>query len=499
MVSDNPNFFDNGASMLNEQTHSSKKYNSKEKSKFKKKKVKFTDSYFISNLESMEDKGEVSIKHMVRLKDKTYFMSPYLQSKMIRENIRQVYKIGKCIGTGKFGSVRVASPYSNLNQKFAIKSVPRAINADYIRQLEKEFRILKEVDHPNIIKFFETYQDQKYFHFVLEHWEGGELFDMISKKGKLYESDSWVRDGSSKITVVNIIKKLWSAVAYLHDRDICHRDLKPENIMLIGKDSELDIKLIDFGLSTFTMKGRTMKTLVGTPYYVAPEVLTGSYQKSCDMWSIGVIAYVLLWGYLPFYAETNEEIFAKIHKSRVSYPLKEWRSVSDHAIDFINKLLVKNPDNRMSPREALKHPWLNKDYVAQLDCKVIQRLKQFQAPRHLKSEFMLLMSNFIKDEEINKIHETFEAIDVDYSGWISLDELRKALSGLDDSTQVEQIMANIDLDKNGEISYSEFLAATFDMTYFDTIENVVKMFNHFDISQKGVINGKFLFNMTSFP
>ena len=177
----------------------------------------------------------------------------------------------------------MASPYTNMKQNFAIKSVPRGVSEDYLRQLEKEFRILKEVDHPNIIKFFESYQDQKYFHFVVEYCDGGELYDLVSKKGRL---DEW--------ETARIIKKLCSAIAHLHDRDICHRDLKPENILFESKSPDAEIKLIDFGLSTYARKGRIMRTRVGTPFYVAPEVLYGEYQKSCDMWSIGVIAYVLL-------------------------------------------------------------------------------------------------------------------------------------------------------------------------------------------------------------
>lgn len=116
--------------------------------------------------------------------------SPYLKKRMIKENIRKVYKIRKWIGTGQFGSVRLASPYSNLKEKYAIKSIPRDSNEDYIRQLEKELRILKDVDHPNIIKFLETYQDQKYYHFVIEYWSGGELFNRLTELGSLSETDA---------------------------------------------------------------------------------------------------------------------------------------------------------------------------------------------------------------------------------------------------------------------------------------------------------------------
>jgi calcium-dependent protein kinase len=463
-VSDDPNFFDDGKWMDSPRLPLTTKTISIDE--VKKKKLKFSDSYFNNFMESMEDPN----------KERQMFISPYLKSKMIKENIRNVYKIGRWIGAGQFGSVHVASPYSNLKQKFAIKSVPRESGEDYLRQLEKEFRIMREADHPNIIKFFETYQDQKYFHFVIEYCEGGELFKVLSKRGRLYEEDA-----------IKVIKKLWSAIAHLHDKDICHRDLKPENILFKSTHPDSEIKLIDFGLSTYARKGRTMKAMVGTPYYVAPEVLKGKYQKNCDMWSIGIIAYILLWGYPPFNGETNEEIYKSIRRGKYSFPVSDWGNVSLSAIDFINKWLKTNPEERMTPLKALNHHWLTSDNRKQLDLEVIERLKKFQAPRRLQSEFMLFLSNFVNSEDINKIKDTFEAIDVDYSGWISLEELKEALKGFENTERIEEIMKNIDFDKNGEINYSEFLAATIDRKHLESEENMKRIFSHFDNKGEGVI------------
>ena len=483
-VSDNPNFFDNGSGMEESKiVLSSKSTRSSSKSVVKKKKLKFSDSYYKNFLESM-DEDELNSKFPeLSMEDRNSFKwSPYLKSRMIKENIRNVYKIGKWLGTGQFGTVRIASPYHNLKEKVAIKSVQREASEEYIRQLEKELRILKDVDHPNIIKFFETYQDQKYFHFVIEYCNGGELFDRISSIGSLYEADA------SKI-----IKKLWSAIAHLHDKDICHRDLKPENILFKSKDPEAEIKLIDFGLSTYTREDRTMKTRVGTPFYVAPEVLKGNYQKSWDMWSIGVIAYVLLWGYPPFYAQTDEEIYQKIDNLDFKYLVKDWKNISPAAKDFINKLLVKDTKKRMTPWEAMDHIWLTTfEKGNKLDLEVVSRLKHFQAPRRLQTEFLLFLSNHVKVDELLKIRETFEAIDIDYSGWISIEELKFALRETDDSFRVEKIMENIDFDKNGEINYSEFLAATIDRKYFKSKETIHTIFNHFDTKKEGVITSESL-------
>ena len=334
-----------------------------------KKNIRFTDSYFLNPNDSMDDATQDSIDQELKMqKQFTYYSSPYLKSKIIRENIRKVYWIGKKIGWGQFGSVRIASPYKNTKQRFAIKSVPREAKEDYIKQLEKEFRILKEVDHPNIIKFYESYQDLKYFHFVVEYCEGGELYDLITRKGRLDEDEA-----------AKIIRKLWSTVSHLHDSDICHRDLKPENILFDSKRPDAEIKLIDFGLSTYARKGRTMKTKVGTPFYVAPEVLNGSYQKSCDMWSIGVITYVLLWGYPPFFGESNEEIFGKITSADYGYPPEDWDWVSRNAKDFINSLLILDPNRRMSPSEAMNHWWFDNSVgKLKIHLDIISKLKNFK-------------------------------------------------------------------------------------------------------------------------
>lgn len=446
-----------------------------------KKKVKISEAYYAKFLESMDDQNiPWTVQELTASSSGNFqpiYTSEFVRSKMIKENIRKVYKIGKWLGTGQFGSVRIATRLTEPDKKYAIKSIKRWSSEDYIRQLEKEFWILKDVDHPNIIKFYECYQDQKYFHFVIEYWEGGELFNMITKKGSITEQYA-----------ARIIRKTTSAIAHLHDKNICHRDLKPENIMFKDTSPDSEIKLIDFGLSTYTIEDRVMKTKVGTPYYVAPEVLEGEYQKSWDMWSIGVITYLMLWGHPPFQGETNDDIFDAIESAKITFPPKEWKNISKEAKLFIKKLLVRNPKMRMTPVEALNHPWLKSTFKnTVLDLDVINRLKQFQAPRKLQTEFLLLLSDFINGEDYTKIRRTFEAIDVDHSGWISLEELYNALIDYEDASTIQEIMDNIDFDKNGEINYSEFLAATIDRKYFESKETVQKIFNHFDTENKGVI------------
>lgn len=168
-----------------------------------------------------------------------------------------------------------------------------------------------EVDHPNIIKFYEVYADHKYYRLVMEYCEGGELFEHLQKKGHFSEGES-----------AQVIKQLLKAIKHLHDMNVAHRDLKPENVILTNKGSKVHVKLIDFGLSKFHQEndGTHMNTKLGTPYYVSPEVLEGKYDKRCDLWSLGVMTYMLLVGYPPFNGKTDVEVFYKIRCCDYSFP-----------------------------------------------------------------------------------------------------------------------------------------------------------------------------------
>lgn len=194
-----------------------------------------------------------------------------------------------------------------------------------------------EVDHPSIIKFYETYRDAVYFHIVMEYCEGGELFDMLERLKKFPELDA-----------AKIIKQILSALRHLHDKNVAHRDLKPENVIFEKKGGEMNIKLIDFGLSKLLgQNGKIMMTKLGTPYYVSPEVLEGVYDKRCDLWSVGVLAFILLCGVPPFNGKNEQEVFNKVRCCDYDFEEKLWKDITEEAKDFIGKLLMPNPDRRM--------------------------------------------------------------------------------------------------------------------------------------------------------
>lgn len=196
------------------------------------------------------------------------------------------------LGAGNFGKVFLAQSTADSEFKVAIKTIQKKRLLDKIEVLKDEINILSSLDHPNIVKYYETYESPNYLYLVMEYCHGGELFKKLTENGEDFTEQKAAR----------IMKSLFLAVNHLHSKGIAHRDLKPENVMY-GSDER--VKIIDFGLSKLTVQNNgglngNLKTLVGTPYYVAPEVLEGDYSKECDCWSLGVIMYIILSGYLPF-------------------------------------------------------------------------------------------------------------------------------------------------------------------------------------------------------
>jgi len=264
------------------------------------------------------------------------------------------YKVGDEIGRGAFSVVKKAT-HKKSSEDVAIKFIEKKfVDKQDLMLLAREIDIMKKVDHSNVLKLKEVFETDETIALVMELVTGGELFYKIVEKGNYSEKDA-----------ANIVAQMINGVEYLHGEGIAHRDLKPENLLCSGEEEDgykpFRCVIADFGLSKIFDSGEALETSCGTPDYVAPEVITaeGSYDKSVDMWSCGVITYVLLCGFSPFLSSTQTGLFEKIIKCEYDFPDPEWTNISEEAKDFIRHLLVKDPNQRWTAKQCKDHPWLS--------------------------------------------------------------------------------------------------------------------------------------------
>lgn len=305
-------------------------------------------------------------------------------------NVEDYYQIGEDLGSGQFAIVRKCAAKSSgvgYAAKFIKKRRSKSSRRGVSREdIEREVNILKEIEHPNIINLYDVYENKTDVILILELVSGGELFDFLAEKESLTEEEA-----------TEFLKQILNGVQYLHSKCIAHFDLKPENIMLLDKKSRKPrIKLIDFGLAHEIDFGQEFKNIFGTPEFVAPEIV--NYEPlglEADMWSIGVITYILLSGASPFLGDSKQETLANV--SAVNYEFDEefFKNTSGLAKDFIQKLLVKDPKKRMTIQDSLQHPWIKpKDSQQALSRKAsavnMEKFKKFAARRKWKQSVRLI-------------------------------------------------------------------------------------------------------------
>ncbi|KAF4093609.1 hypothetical protein AMELA_G00004090 [Ameiurus melas] len=265
-------------------------------------------------------------------------------------DIKENYDFKEVLGTGAFSEVVLAEE-KRTRRLVAIKCIPKKALEGKENSIENEIAVLHKIKHANIVSLEDIYENKSHLYLVMQLVSGGELFDRIVEKGFYTEKDA------SKL-----IQQILDAVKYLHDMGIVHRDLKPENLLYYSMDEDSKIMISDFGLSKIEGSGSVMSTACGTPGYVAPEVLAQKpYSKAVDCWSIGVIAYILLCGYPPFYDENDAKLFEQILKADYEFDSPYWDDISDSAKDFIVHLMERDPNQRYTCEQALQHPWIAGD------------------------------------------------------------------------------------------------------------------------------------------
>ncbi|KAM8757562.1 calcium/calmodulin-dependent protein kinase IGa isoform 2-T2 [Acanthopagrus schlegelii] len=279
-------------------------------------------------------------------------------------NIKEVFDFKGKMGSGSFSEVFMVRE-KNTGQLYALKCLKKKHLAH--TNLENEINVLRRIKHENVVGLEDFYESRTHYYLVMQLVSGGELFDRILDKGVYTERDASM-----------VIKQVLQAVSYLHENSIVHRDLKPENLLYYNTDENSKIMVSDFGLSK-TLEHGVMSTACGTPGYVAPEVLAQKpYSKAVDCWSIGVITYILLCGYPPFFEDNETRLFSKIMRAEYAFHSPFWDNISEPAKDFIRNMMEKNPKKRFLTEQALRHPWIagnaaNSIDISQSVCEQMER------------------------------------------------------------------------------------------------------------------------------
>ncbi|KAI8910027.1 calcium/calmodulin-dependent protein kinase type IV-like protein [Powellomyces hirtus] len=306
---------------------------------------------------------------------------PRIRGGRFESTFEQQYFVGRQLGVGTFAVVKECTRKSD-SSKFAVKIIDKSQLTPTLSTLRTEVDVLKRITHPNIISLCECFENYRNVYLVTELATGGELFDRILNKGSFSEQDA-----------SRLVMMLLRGVAYLHRENIAHRDLKPENLLFRGPDDDADLMITDFGLSKIIPDGAFLQTACGTPHYVAPEILRqNGHGKPVDMWAVGVITYVLLCGYTPFYggeSQSNAGLFQAILECNYLFDDEYWAHISPAAKEFIQHLLVLDPANRATADMALQHPWLQTRETAD----ILPDLKKgFNAKRTFKRAFIAISS-----------------------------------------------------------------------------------------------------------
>ncbi|CAG9331896.1 unnamed protein product [Blepharisma stoltei] len=402
------------------------------------------------------------------------------------ENIRDKYEFIKVVGYGQFGTVREARlKIHNGSQEcekiFAIKSICKGRVVRLISCLRNEIEILMLVDHPNIIKLYEAYEDTKYIHLVMEMCTGGDILEFLLAKGSLSEEE-----------IAKIMHKMLAAVNHLHSLHICHRDLKPENFLLESHDEHAELRLIDFGMS-IKYGEDLMYSLVGTPYYQAPDIFKGIYGDECDVWSLGVILYFLLSGKQPFKSANISELHERINRGIYSFSDIKWKTISPEAKHLIRRMLTVDPKKRISIKAALSHPWFkikNQPSGILISQDIFKSIKRFKAPSKLWQELMTIFVRNISQENTENLKLAFQDIDVNKVGFVTAQDIANAMRRCGYkilSDEISNLIEKIDYLGNGRLNYTQFLIAAVDRKQLIDDECVWSIFKHFDITGNGKI------------
>lgn len=415
-------------------------------------------------------------------------------------HLKDKYKCQKKLGSGACGDVMLCYERETGAER-AIKMIKKSNVSSSNEFILREVSVLKQLDHPNIVKLFAFFDDNDNYYLVTEACKGGELFDEIVHRQRFTEADA-----------ARTLQQIISGVNYLHQHRIVHRDLKPENILLETRERDTLVKIVDFGLSSFFDPNVKLIDRLGTPYYIAPEVLKEKYDEKCDVWSCGVILYILLCGYPPFVGHTDKQILHHISLGKYYFDPLYWRSVSNEAKDLVAKMLTFDPSKRISAELCLQHPWLRRFTARPLldtaaNCPslfyALNNMRKFHASQQLaQAAFLFMGSKLTTVEETKELTRIFRELDTNGDGALDREELIQGYYTLQScrgqtsnvvysseeiEQEVDRILESVDFDRNGVVNYSEFVTVAMDRRQLLSKARLEAAFKMFDQDGSGKI------------
>ena len=403
------------------------------------------------------------------------------------------YDVNFEIGRGGYSTVYQVKQKSS-GEIRACKYISKEnFKKENLAQFEMEFKILKEADHPNIVKIIEIFETEKSYYLIMENCVGGNLSNKIEERVKL-------KKPFDENILSEIIRQISSAIKYLHDKNICHRDIKPDNICFtnLGSMENNTAKLIDFGLGKMMMEKQKTYSVVGSPLYVAPEVLNKNYTKKCDVWSLGVIIFFLVGGYPPFLGNDNAETNMKILSMKYEFKESGFNTASEEVKDLIRHCLVKE-EERYTIEQVLEHKWINKNKIFPFFNKTIydefeHNFRLYQKMENFEKKIIMFIAMRLSEKEIKKFENLFIALDKDDNGTLSKEEFLEGIKKFGDNKLSEEvknkIFNKVDTNENKKIDYTEFISSLIGKDIYLNKDKLKEVFDVLDRNKKGSIEKK---------
>ncbi|OQR98960.1 calcium-dependent protein kinase [Achlya hypogyna] len=382
------------------------------------------------------------------------------------------YRIIKELGTGAFGVVNQVESLST-SEQYAMKVITIGPNAK-LPVLRKEIDLWRGLQHPNIVRLIETFESPTHIYMIMELCTGGHLFNAIKSRKEAYP----------EAQVKVYIRKLAASIHYLHLKNICHRDIKLENILYESEAVGADIKLCDFGASTMFREGVLMQTVLGSVVYMAPEFLEGQYTQACDMWSLGVVMYMLLSNSMPFHGDTEDALIDSIFEAKVEFDGEAWSNVSDEAKRLIKKLLEVDLTKRYTALQVLMHPWIQSADIPLSPTSqigdVINRLSEYASFGSMKRAGLLAVAFCCPSIDLTEIRQAFDQLNVLHNGVLTIKDLQQvSLTSQYPTVDFAKIFSSLDLEHSNQVTFLEFVSAVMNPTTIDetVLRKAYQLFN----------------------